>query len=64
MAETSDLEHILKKRYLLWDVFTDRLSKETNWFFIMGLLPIEWVKMRGKSLRTHDLREFLAYSSI
>ena len=29
-----------------------------------GLLPVEWVKMRGKSLRTHDLREFLAYSSI
>ncbi len=35
MAKTSDLEHILKKRYLFWDVFTDRLCKETNWFFII-----------------------------
>jgi len=31
---------------------------------IMGLLPIEWVKMRGKSLRTHDLRGVLACSGI
>jgi len=30
----------------------------------MGLLPIEWVKMRGKSLRTHDLRGVLACSGI
>ncbi len=29
-----------------------------------GLLLIEWVKMRVKSLRTHDLRGFLACSSI
>lgn len=25
----------LKKRYLFWDVIIGKLSKETNWFFII-----------------------------
>jgi len=50
------LSHFIGSIVFIYDSIYSTTSP--TYLTIMGLLPIEWVKMREKSLRTLNIREF------